>query len=233
MLLGCEDSEIVDTQSPASEAKAGFAPPVERKRSAPNGGKKVQYPFSVVLASGSPRRLQLLQRMGLDVVVAPADVDESRRAGEGAQQLVRRLAATKAVAVAPSFPASVVLAGDTVVALGSSVLGKPTDADDAVAILTRLSGKRHQVYTGVSAYRADNGRGFVHVDIAQVTFRSLSATEIVQYVDSGEPMDKAGAYAIQGGAGPWIETFEGNLETVIGLPTDQVEIFLRRFSDNT
>ncbi len=190
----------------------------------------MQYPFSVVLASASPRRIALLQSMGVDALVYPADIDESPRNGEEPERLVRRLAATKAITSALSHPEAVVLGADTVVALGQKILGKPGDAEDAAAMLAQLSGKSHQVYTGMAVYRQRSGIGFVDVEVATVTFRTLTGVEIARYVDTGEPMDKAGAYAIQGGAGPWVKTFEGNLETVIGLATGSVRSLFHRFA---
>jgi len=190
----------------------------------------VAYPFSLILASGSPRRIALLKAMGLDVMAQPADIDESPRYGEGPQALVRRLAATKALTVAQGFPETLVLGADTVVAVGRTIVGKPHDSDDAMKILAELSGRSHQVYTGTAVYRERSEMGWVHVDVAKVTFRPLTKAEIVRYVETQEPMDKAGAYAIQGEAGNWVESFEGNLETVIGLARDRVEALLTRAS---
>ncbi len=195
----------------------------------PGGGEDVQYPFAVILASRSPRRIGLLQAMGLEASVEPADIDETAKHGESPERLVRRLAATKALTVAAAHPHAVVLGADTVVAMGRRILAKPQDAKEAEQMLALLSGQRHQVYTGLAAYQERLGRGFIRVDVAKVTFRSLTETEISRYVATGEPMDKAGAYAIQGEAGRWVEKFEGNLETVIGLATDSVEVQLKRF----
>ena len=174
----------------------------------------------MILASGSPRRKHLMESMGLAFEISPAGVDETPHPDERPESLVRRLAATKAIAVGERNPNALVIGADTVVALGREILGKPQDENCARAMLQMLSGNRHEIYTGVSVWRADKGRGLVAVDVAHVTFRSLSITEIDAYVKTGEPMDKAGSYAIQGGAGAWVESYEGNLETVIGLPRD-------------
>lgn len=184
----------------------------------------------LILASSSPRRRHLLETMGLKFETVAADIDEMPRRGETPEALVRRLAATKAVAVGHDYPDVIVLGGDTVVALGRVILGKPHDPDHARAMLQMLSGKRHEIYTGVSVWWGAKGRGYVSVNVAHVTFRPLSTLEINAYVSTGEPMDKAGAYAIQGEAGRWVESYEGNLETVIGLPRDVVQRLIDRMS---
>ena len=188
----------------------------------------VQY----VLASASPRRIQLLTQLGLTFTAVPANVDETARPNERPEALVRRLAATKAITVSGSFPDTVIIGSDTVVAQGCQIFGKPGDEAHARDVLRLLSGKRHQVYTAVAVYCAHSGRGYVDVVVAHVTFRPLTALEIADYVQSGEPMDKAGGYAIQGEAGKWGTGFEGNLETVIGLPTDRVNRLIERIGSD-
>lgn len=182
---------------------------------------------SLVLASQSPRRVQLLTTLGLEFVVDPAEMDETARPEERPDALVRRLAVTKALIVGRRHTDSVILGSDTIVAKGTSLFGKPHTALVAEEMLRKLSGTRHQVYTGVALWNPERGRGYVRVAAAHVTFRDLSALEIREYVTSGEPLDKAGAYAIQGQAGRWVTAFEGNLETVMGLPTDVVQKLLR------
>ncbi|MCL5971466.1 MAG: Maf family protein [Firmicutes bacterium] len=181
-----------------------------------------------VLASGSPRRIQLLTQLGLTFTAVPANIDETARPKERPQSLVRRLAATKAITGSRYYPDAVIIGSDTVVAQGRQIYGKPRDEAHAREVLRRLSGKRHQVYTGVAVYCAHSGRGYVDVVAAHVTFRPLTALEIADYVQSGEPMDKAGGYAIQGQASKWVVGFEGNLETVMGLPTDRVTRLIER-----
>ncbi len=185
---------------------------------------------SLILASSSPRRRYLLTQMGLEFDIIPANIDETCRADERPEALVRRLAASKAISVGESHPSALVIGADTVVALGRKILGKPRDTDEAERMLQMLSGARHEVYTGVSVWSGTRGQGFVKVCVARVTFRPLLPVEIQAYVATGEPMDKAGAYAIQGGAGPWVESYEGNLETVIGLPRDVVGRLLKRMA---
>ncbi len=173
----------------------------------------------VVLASGSPRRLELLRRLGIEPDVRPADVDETPVAGEDPRALVTRLARTKAGAVAVDDGALVV-AADTVVVLGEEVLGKPIDDHHAAAMLRRLSGATHRVVTGVHIARS--GRQASAIETTTVYFRTLSEPEIDAYVATGEPQDKAGAYAIQGGAGMFVTRIEGSDTNVVGLPLSTV-----------
>jgi septum formation protein len=169
-----------------------------------------------------------LSQTGYPFDVIPADIDETPRRDERPDVLVRRLAVTKAVTVGQLHPRQAVIGADTVVALGRIIFGKPHDAEHARAMLKMLSGQRHQVYTAVALWLDEWGKGWVKVSAAQVTFRPVSALEIEEYLQTGEPLDKAGAYAIQGQAGKWVESYEGNLETVIGLPLDVVTRFLAR-----
>jgi septum formation protein len=174
----------------------------------------------LVLASGSPRRRELLERLGLSFDVLPADVDESPRQGEEPRGYVLRLAREKAERVAERLagrrPSTVVLAADTAVVLGEEILGKPGDGCEAEAILSRLSGNDHRVLTGVAVAQAAGVEGTV-VE-TRVRFRVLSAEEIRWYVATGEPLDKAGAYGIQGVGGAFVRAIEGSASNVVGLP---------------
>ena len=193
-------------------AQGGDAQRADRRSTADPGPE-------VILASGSPRRRELLRAIGVEPVVQPADVDETPGRGEAAAALVTRLAAAKAEAV-PAGDDSLVIAADTVVVLEGDILGKPTDADDARAMLRRLSGRTHEVVTGVHVRRGD--RRASAVEVSEVRFRRLTSDEIDAYVATGEPLDKAGAYAIQGGAGAFVEGLTGSRTNVIGLPTAAV-----------
>ena len=175
----------------------------------------------LVLASRSPRRADLLSRAGYRFEVAPADVDERRRAGETPRALVRRLACEKAAAVAPRHPGSIVLGADTVVVVDGAVLGKPDGAAGAADMLRRLSGRAHEVLTGVALRAAHRRRG--GVQSTHVVFRAQSADEIAWYVASGEPADKAGGYAIQGRASRFVTRIEGSWTNVVGLPVELVD----------
>ena len=169
----------------------------------------------LVLASRSPRRCELLNRIGLVFETDAPDVDEtcSLPAGEA----VRILSLRKAQAAAESHPRSFILAADTLVSFREEALGKPLDPPDAIRMLRMLSGQTHQVYTGVTVISPD-GRVFTDSDRTDVTFASVDDAEIADYVRSGEPMDKAGAYALQGRAGMWVTHLDGSDTSVIGLP---------------
>ena len=171
----------------------------------------------VVLASASPRRLELLRRLGLDVDVRPVDVDESALPGEEAHALVLRLALAKAQAGGDATPAdALVVAADTVVVIDGRVLGKPRDDDAARATLAALAGREHDVLTGVAVRRG--AAVAAAVERTTVTFRPLDGATIARYVATGEPRDKAGSYGIQGMAGAFVERIAGSDTNVVGLP---------------
>jgi septum formation protein len=175
----------------------------------------------LILASASPRRLELLRAGGIHAEVRPADVDESVHAGEPAEVYACRLAREKALAVSPGVPDGFVLGGDTVVVVDGLILGKPSNALDAARMLRLLSGRRHDVITGVALVTPDRPSGR-HVDsraeTTAVEFARLSEREIEWYVASGEPIDKAGGYAIQGLASRFVTRVEGSYTNVVGLP---------------
>jgi septum formation protein len=180
----------------------------------------------LVLASASPRRAELLRSAGIPFEVVVADVDERQLADEDADTYVRRLARDKAAKVAARCPGRAVLGADTAVVLDGEVLGKPRDVPDAIAMLSRLSGRGHRVLTGVCLIDP-SGHPETAVASTLVEFRALSAAEIAQYVASGEPMDKAGAYGIQAGARGFIARIEGDHDTVVGLPVALVQAMCR------
>jgi septum formation protein len=177
----------------------------------------------LVLASASPRRAELLTMLGRSFEVRVVPVDESAAAGEDAAALVERLARRKAQA-ADTGPGEIVIAADTVVVLDGEIIGKPTDADDAAAILRRLSGRSHEVLTGVAVRTGDDVRSAV--ESTTVVMRSLGPDEIDDYVATGEPLDKAGAYGIQGLGGRFVERIDGSYHNVVGLPLTVVERLL-------
>lgn len=181
----------------------------------------------VILASGSPRRRQLLDMLGIEHRVVPPDVDETRRNGEAPADYVVRLAGEKARAVSGREPGALVLAADTTVVLGSELFAKPESAAEAIAMLERLAGRTHQVFTGVALARGE--RVETALDVSDVTFRPLSSGFIADYVATGEPMDKAGAYAIQGKGAALIEGIRGDFFGVMGLPLRLVLDLLERF----
>ena len=182
----------------------------------------------LVLASRSPRRAELLTRAGYRFEVAPADIDERRRDGEAPRELVRRLAREKAAAVAPRHPDAVVLGADTLVVVDGAVLGKPDGAAGAAAMLRRLSGRGHEVLTGVALHAADRCRA--GVQSTRVVFRTLSPDDVARYVATGESADKAGAYSIQGRASRFVSRIEGSYTNVVGLPIELVDGLLRELA---
>lgn len=180
----------------------------------------------LVLASGSPRRRELLEGLGLDFEVRPVDLDESPLPGEKPLAHVRRLARSKARARAA--PGELVLAADTIVVLDDRILGKPADAADARVMLGAIAGREHEVLTGVAAHEQRTGRTEVAVERSTVRIAALSAAEIAWYVATGEPLDKAGSYAIQGLGALFVEKIDGNYTNVVGLPLPTTRRLVQR-----
>ena len=174
----------------------------------------------LILASASPRRAELLRAAGIQFDVLPADIDESVLPGESAEHHVRRLAEAKACAVLPRAGGRPVLSADTVVVVAGEILGKPADEADARRMLLLLSGRLHEVMTGVCLRRheGEEGRQTSEVAVTTVEFAPLNDAEIEWYVASGEPRDKAGAYAIQGLASRFVTRVDGSYSNVVGLP---------------
>jgi septum formation protein len=181
----------------------------------------------LILASASPRRQELLRSAGIPFKVQPADIDEAPLAGEGARACAERLAREKARAVHKEYPEDFVLGADTIVVIDDTMLGKPRDDEDAARMLRLLSGKTHAVITGVclagpQAFETSTSENTL------VTMCEISESEIRAYISTREPMDKAGAYAIQGIASRWITRIEGDYSNVIGLPVAKVYTMLRK-----
>lgn len=184
----------------------------------------------LVLASASPRRQELLRNVGIAFVVQPTDIPEVPREGEFPRLFAERLAREKALAVARQRPDDFVLGADTIVVVDGQILGKPTDAPDAARMLRLLSGRTHEVITGVCLIgprhpepesgnqKLETGLGDVRSESTLVTMNPLSDTDVDSYIATGEPMDKAGAYAIQGMASRWIPRIAGDYSNVVGLP---------------
>lgn len=179
----------------------------------------------VILASGSPRRHDLLEMIGIAHEVIPADIDEARLDGEHPLAHVERLAREKGATIAARFPDSIVISADTVVVESGELLGKPRDPAEASAMLRRLSGRTHVVYTAVAVTRAD--RTLSAVEEVSVTFLPLSERTVASYVATGEPMDKAGAYGIQGYGATLVERIDGDFFAVMGLPISRLVRLLR------
>ncbi|MEN8719031.1 MAG: Maf family protein [Oceanococcaceae bacterium] len=181
----------------------------------------------LILASASPRRRELLDQLGWPCRVEPADIDERPGADEAPLAHVERLARAKARVIAARDPRALVLAADTIVVLDGQILGKPADDADAVRMLRSLSGSTHQVMTGVAV--AQSTRTLSEVQTSTVRFRALTEEDIRDYVSSGEPRDKAGAYGIQGPAGRFVEHLSGSYTGVMGLPLCHTERLLLSF----
>ena len=179
----------------------------------------------LILASRSPRRCELLRRAGIQLTSYAADIDES--CSLPAPEAVCELSLRKGLAVSRVYPDSYILSADTLVSLDGETLGKPADSRDAYRMLRMLSGRTHQVYTGVTVI-APSGKAFTGSDRTDVVFADLTDREINDYIDSGEPMDKAGSYALQGRAGLWVRRLEGSDSSVIGLPLYMVRDLLLR-----
>ena len=172
--------------------------------------------LQLVLASASPRRRELVALLGLPVICEPADIDESSLPGEAPGCHVLRVARAKAARIAPGHPENPILAADTTVVVGDTILGKPRAREEARTMLALLSGRTHSVLTGMCLMW--RGQVASHLEPATVTFKKLDAALIDWYLASGEGDDKAGAYAVQGLAGALITRVEGNVQAVIGLP---------------
>jgi septum formation protein len=182
---------------------------------------------SIILASASPRRRELFGLLGLPFVVRSADVDETPRSGESPQMLVARLSGTKAAVVRSDLVQSdevpggvLVVAADTVVVLGEEILGKPEDSVHAAQMLQRLRGRSHQVHSAVAVVEATSGRAAIRLSTTAVWMRDYSDAEMETYINSGDPLDKAGAYAIQHAGFRPVDHIEGCFTGVVGLPLE-------------
>jgi septum formation protein len=180
----------------------------------------------IVLASQSPRRAELIGRLGLQFDTVPADLDESYQPGETPPQHAERLAREKAVAVASSHRDALVVGSDTIVVVDGDVLGKPRDRGHAIEMLERLSGREHEVCTGIAVVHA--GRTESGLERVRVRFRPLDHRACEAYVATGEPMDKAGAYGIQGFGSALVEGIEGDYFSVMGLPVVHMLALIER-----
>jgi septum formation protein len=172
----------------------------------------------LILASASPRRADLLREAGIDVEIQPADVNEDVEPGEGPETYVRRVAEAKGRSISERMPGRFVLAADTAVVVEGRILGKPSDAEDAARMLSLLSGRAHLVISGACLMKNSQPVVETEVETTVVEFAGLSAAEIEWYVASGESMDKAGGYGIQGLASRFVTRIAGSYTNVVGLP---------------
>jgi len=185
----------------------------------------------LILASRSPRRAEILNAVGWPFEMVAANIDESRFESEAAVPYVRRLAQTKAETVAKNLTSGLVLGADTVVLVDEEILGQPSDAKDARRMLKLLSGRWHEVLTAVALVRAGHGQVIADQEKTRVRFAEMSVAEIDWYVATGEPMDKAGAYAVQGSAALFIEEIQGDYFNIVGLPVRLVYRLVRKIQE--
>ena len=174
----------------------------------------------IILASKSPRRKQLLSMMGLEFTVQTADIDETMDPSQTPAHEVAAVSARKAEKIAALHPQDVIVSADTIVVIDGKILGKPKDEQDAARMLRLLSGRTHTVYTGLTVHA--NGKANTQVVSTGVTFRDLSNAEIAAYIETKEPMDKAGAYGIQGLGARFVKGIRGDYNNVVGLPVGRL-----------
>ncbi len=183
----------------------------------------------IVLASNSPRREYLLKLIGLDFIVSPSNIEEDE--GEvikSPKELVLKNALSKARYVSQYFSSAVIISADTIVFLDGKILGKPKDKKSAIEMLSKLRGKTHQVFTGIVVWETPENRYYTRVVRSLVKMRDYSMEEIINYVETGEPMDKSGAYGIQGKGAVLIEKIEGDYYNIVGLPLAPLYLLLRK-----
>lgn len=192
----------------------------------------------MILASQSPRRIQMLQKAGFTFTCQPANIDETPKASESPFDLVSRLAQSKAhhiLARGLAAPGEVIIGADTIVSCDNKNLGKPSDKDDAYTMLKLLSGKAHQVATGWCILQADQDKDctpcleYTTYTVTNVWFKQLSDQQIYDYIATGEPLDKAGSYGIQGLGGQFVDHIEGDYANIVGLPIDEVVAYLGQY----
>lgn len=181
----------------------------------------------LILASSSPRRAKLLKDAGLDFIVVPSHLDEFVDEKYKPNELVVELAKQKALTVSKDYPNDIIIGADTIVVYDDKILGKPKDEDDAYRMLKTLSDDRHVVYTAVALIKGDKIKTFVSE--TEVWMKNLSDLEILNYIKTGEPMDKAGAYGIQGEGGSLVDHYKGDFFTIVGLPLKDVLDNIKNF----
>ncbi len=186
----------------------------------------------LILASGSPRRKELLSQLGLDFETIPSNIPETETPGEPHEAFVKRLAELKAEHIGNKRKTSFVIGADTIVVLGPKRLGKPGSKEEAKGMLESLSGRRHEVLTGIAIVRSGSGFRQVDSERTEVWFKNLSPSEIENYVETPEPYDKAGSYGIQGTGASFVERIEGDVTNIIGLPLNRLRKLLEKAGFN-
>ncbi|KXS48248.1 MAG: Maf-like protein [Halanaerobium sp. 4-GBenrich] len=191
---------------------------------------KVTNDLKLVLASASPRREDILKKLDLKFTIVPSKIDEGEFTNNNPIELVKTLALEKAKSVSNLVEDALVIAADTVVVYDQKILGKPEDEEAAKKMLQTLSDKHHQVITGIAVLNSQNKKSYVEYNITDVKMTNMTEKEIDSYVDTGEPMDKAGSYAIQGFGGLFVEEISGSYHSVMGLPIHQLAKLLDKFN---
>ena len=186
--------------------------------------------MNIILASQSPRRKELLGLLNIPFAIQVADIDETMEEDLPVAEAVARLSRRKAEAI-PRQPADIVIAADTVVVCDGAVLGKPKDEQDALRMLRMLSGRQHQVMTGLTVLQGE--KAVSHTEITDIFFRDLTEAEILAYIETKDPMDKAGAYGIQNGAALFVEKIHGDYFNVVGLPVCRLGLILRELMEES
>ncbi len=181
----------------------------------------------IILASESPRRAELLKQIGLDFKIMPSAVDEGKEPKESLEGYVKRVALSKAEKAAVDFKDAIIIAADTIVVINKKRLGKPESPESAIAMLKKLSGRCHTVMTGVAVVDAVKNKRAAKAVLTKVWFKKLSDKEIKEYVKSGEPLDKAGGYGIQGRAAVFVKRIEGEYFNIVGLPLNTLYEMLK------
>ena len=183
--------------------------------------------MNIILASKSPRRTEILTDMGIKHIIIPSQEEEIINKQLTPEEIVKSLAYQKAHSIAKQYPNDLVIGSDTIVVIGNEILGKPKDKQDAIRMFEQLQNNTHQVMTGVSLIKGNNIDTFV--DIANVTFKSMTKDEIENYLDNALPYDKAGAYGIQDKEANFVEKIEGDFYTIMGLPKEKLQKHLTKF----
>lgn len=184
----------------------------------------------IILASASPRREEMLKKYNLDFTIFPSQIEEKQRRGQTKEQIAMSLAFEKAFWVSNHFSnGEIIIGADTIVALDDVILGKPKDEEDAFSILNALNGKDHTVVTGISIIKAKSNLKIIDYETTVVRFRHLSEEQITRYIKTTEPMDKAGAYGIQGYGQILVEKINGSYTNVVGLPLGKLDYLLNKF----
>ena len=185
--------------------------------------------MNIILASSSPRRKEILQNANIKFEVKTSDIDETVLDGEMAISLVLRLALEKGMEISKKHPQELIISADTIVVCDNQILGKPSDENDAIKMLTKLSARTHQVITGISLIHLETNKKIIDYVVSDVKFKQLSQQDIIDYVNTKESLDKAGAYGIQGYGAMLVEKIDGDYFNIVGLPISKLSDLLKKY----